>query len=681
MVNPQARWIWAEHPFELHEAYVRFRKTFHLKTACRNARLLISADSRYRLSINGETLAFGPARSYPWRQCVDQHDIGKFLRQGDNVIAVCVYQPGYSHFSYVHRAQAGMLVDLAIDEEPKFVSDSSWKASTDASYSQQVPRISIYGAGQEHRDMRKTDNWTAIDYDDADWPHARVCASIGQPPWEALQVLPAIDFAEEREELQHVEILEGTTGEREPETLLRVDPHALIRQAYKSSQPGESSPGVEAGQIRICVYDTRQSQVGSACVRISNARGGEIVLVSYFEKGQPGSWVISDPETFCRVRMTDRFVLAKGSNTLEPFTPRGGRYLMVAWVGPIRQSLEYKVLFRPRRRRLVLRKIVKQEDSRLNDIAEMCLRALKACAQDAMVDCPWREQAHWTGDGAVTGRIVGEFFGDTQPLRRMLELAVDGAAGDGVMPSVTPSEAHAYVLLAYSFAWVEGLASYYEMTHDSDFINSCWPALQKMLARFWDDRADDGLILSQPGRRYFLDWAELSPHEPSALYNLRFLYALQLATQLAGKLGKASDETSWGQQAEALSENLKSGFFRNGTWYDQLNNVDQSQHVASFGVLTGLIQDAIAGELMDQAVATSLEEADAPFILASPYMHYYLFEALNKLDRREDISSIIRFRWGRWLDQGAITTWENWEIDFPDGSACHSWSAHPLLYL
>ena len=99
------------------------------------------------------------------------------------------------------------------------------------------------------------------------------------------------------------------------------------------------------------------------------------------------------------------------------------------------------------------------------------------------------------------------------------------------------------------------------------------------------------------------------------------------------------------------------------------------------GVLTGLIEDAAADELMDQAVATSLEQTAKPLVLASPYMHYYLFEALASLDRREDILAIIRFRWGRWLDQGAVTTWKNWEIDFSDGSACHGWSAHPLLYL
>ena len=59
----------------------------------------------------------------------------------------------------------------------------------------------------------------------------------------------------------------------------------------------------------------------------------------------------------------------------------------------------------------------------------------------------------------------------------MLEMAVQGAAVDGVLPSVLPSEAHAYVVWAYNFVWVEGLVNCYELTTEKAFVNSCWPAL------------------------------------------------------------------------------------------------------------------------------------------------------------------------------------------------------------
>ena len=62
-------------------------------------------------------------------------------------------------------------------------------------------------------------------------------------------------------------------------------------------------------------------------------------------------------------------------------------------------------------------------------------------------------------------------------------------------------------------------------------------------------------------------------------------------------------------------------------------------------------------------------------------MHHYIFQALDHLGQPGDIRAIIAARWGGWAKAGAPTTWENWNIDFPDGSACHGFSAHPLGWL
>jgi hypothetical protein len=68
-------------------------------------------------------------------------------------------------------------------------------------------------------------------------------------------------------------------------------------------------------------------------------------------------------------------------------------------------------------------------------------------------------------------------------------------------------------------------------------------------------------------------------------------------------------------------------------------------------------------------------------VLASPFMHHYIFEALRRYHRLEAVLEIIRYRWGRWVETGYPTTWENWNVDFPDGSQCHAFSAHPRYHL
>ena len=68
-------------------------------------------------------------------------------------------------------------------------------------------------------------------------------------------------------------------------------------------------------------------------------------------------------------------------------------------------------------------------------------------------------------------------------------------------------------------------------------------------------------------------------------------------------------------------------------------------------------------------------------VLASPFMHHYIFESLRSHRKFEAVIEIIRRRWGRWVADGYPTTWENWNVDFPDGSQCHAFSAHPLYHL
>lgn len=85
--------------------------------------------------------------------------------------------------------------------------------------------------------------------------------------------------------------------------------------------------------------------------------------------------------------------------------------------------------------------------------------------------------------------------------------------------------------------------------------------------------------------------------------------------------------------------------------------------------------------MADAIAARSLDPDDGPRdpALASPFMHHYLFLALHRLNRTGDIRAIIAARWSRWTTQP--NTQENWNIDFPDGSACHGFSAHPLRWL
>ena len=195
----------------------------------------------------------------------------------------------------------------------------------------------------------------------------------------------------------------------------------------------------------------------------------------------------------------------------------------------------------------------------------------------------------------------------------------------------------------------------------------------------------DGLIVSQPGRRLFLDWAPVSRQEPNAIYNLHYLLALQTAARLAQATQRPEDAAAWQIEAATLQTVLRAAFWADGHWWDDLPRTTCSQLAAAFALLTETAAPDEADELLDAIAARSLDLDDShtpgSLVLASPFMHHYLFEALREGGWDVAVIEIIRRRWGRWVKAGYPTTWENWNVDFPDGSQCHAFSAHPRVHL
>jgi hypothetical protein len=302
------------------------------------------------------------------------------------------------------------------------------------------------------------------------------------------------------------------------------------------------------------------------------------------------------------------------------------------------------------------------------------------------VDSTWRESTQWVGDALPQSLIMAAMTDDDRPLRQVIEMAAQGAYPDGILPSVLPGEVHAYTIVDYNFMWVELLQFYQKLTSDNEFVGQMWPALVKMLDRFHQDLNPNGLLMSQPGRRLFLDWALLTRDEPSAVYNLHYVLALQGAIQLAAAQNLTTDEaTIWQSRVTALQAAIRAAFWEHGRWYDDVGRSTFSQLAASLALLTQISLPEENAALLDTIAARSLDLDDAPapdkMVLASPFMHHYIFEALRRGEKSDQVVEIIRRRWGAWVQAGYPTTWENWNVDFPDGSQCHAFSAHPRYHL
>jgi len=148
-----SKWIWCtQQDVHGYNQTVLFKKEFGLTKAGGVASLHITADSWYRVSINGKWVHDGPARAYPDHYLYDTHEVGGLLKKGKNRIEVIVRYFGVGTFHQL-PLQAGLRARLDT-AGGSVATDASWLASPSAAWQPWTPKISIQMEPVEEYDAR-----------------------------------------------------------------------------------------------------------------------------------------------------------------------------------------------------------------------------------------------------------------------------------------------------------------------------------------------------------------------------------------------------------------------------------------------------------------------------------------------------------------------------------------------
>lgn len=208
MITADANWIWDSGPQQPVNHYMYMRKVVDLPTEPMKVVVHVSADSRYKLYVNGEMVGRGPVRSDPRWQHYDTYDLTTSLHKGRNSIAALVHHYGTDTFTY-HLGRGGFLFDGQVTcpsppqpertsgrvrvspvlpaKELSLVSDASWRVKAADAWASDIPRISIQQEFYEVYDANKSpDGWTDADFDDSKWDRATVIGKAGIDPWPKL---------------------------------------------------------------------------------------------------------------------------------------------------------------------------------------------------------------------------------------------------------------------------------------------------------------------------------------------------------------------------------------------------------------------------------------------------------------------------------------------------------------
>ncbi len=191
-MNWLAKWVWADGEASPRNEWRCFRKTFDAPAnGWSSAHIAMTADSRYVLYVNGESIGRGPNRSWPLEQSYDVYDISHLLHPGQkNVIAVLVLHYGVSNWSYV-RGRGGLLAQLDLQQGEEnvhtWVTDVTWKTSRYEGHDRHSPRMSFQQAFTEKIDARLWGaEWVDAEFDDTDWRQTLELGPVGTEPWTKL---------------------------------------------------------------------------------------------------------------------------------------------------------------------------------------------------------------------------------------------------------------------------------------------------------------------------------------------------------------------------------------------------------------------------------------------------------------------------------------------------------------
>lgn len=438
----QAQWIWCGAEMPPPFQFVRFRKTVELASRPASATAYITADTFYRLWVNGQLAMHGPARSSRGKATVDFVAVGHLLVPGRNALLVEVFH-GVCAFEALAQAP-GLFCELEAEGDGKrqilAATDATWEASEISAWDRQSLRFSYQRGWLEQYDARRTS-------EERTRP-AVVLGQAGMAPWQNLQLrdipLPAPLLAVRPAAVVAVHRGDGFVGQVEPvarfdlvglsrpewerraEWFRRLETERVRANAAAAANPeGVTAQGAGdtllAGEGASITYDLGLGHVGFIGFEVSG-RDGQVLEIAWNERragdrtARPRAQVGNNAH---------RYTLREGRQSFLAFTPQFVRFLRVVQRGTGQVRLhrlgltEFRFAAEPKGS-------FQCSDDDLNRVYEAARRTAMLVTLDAYMDCPHRERnAMYAIEAYWALMAVFPMFGDTSVSRRSVIYGAD----------------------------------------------------------------------------------------------------------------------------------------------------------------------------------------------------------------------------------------------------------------
>ena len=678
-----------------------YRRRFNLIEAT-DVELLISADERYELFLDGQRIGRGPGRGEPRMWPVVAQRIQ--LSAGAHVLVARVWTlGGLAPFAQLSSRHGFLLAAPGQLDEQLATGIAAWEgrildgwnfASSPITWGTgAVTTIDgtrrdwavEHGGGEGWLPVIVTERArsaiTPIGWDS----HGHLLTPAWLPPMHEAQV--AAGF------IRHLAALPvaswGQDGMR-LETAADLPADYSAWQAFLDGTPLQ----VAAGECRRVLIDLGDYQCAWPELVVSGGAGAGLTL-----RWAEACYLTPDgPEKGHRGEILGKFFRGSG----DIFLPDGGSQRSFApqwWRAGRYVEMQIRVGAQP----LVLERLVLTgtsyplnvessfacSDPRLETAAKPMVHTLRQCMHETYVDCPYYEQLMYIGDTRLEVLTTYALSGDDRLPRAALRLFDNSRrAGDsGLTCSRWPSR-EPQSIPTFSLWWVAMVYDFAQWRDDPAFVRSLLPGARAVIDVFISFIGDHGLLQSPPGWN-FTDWtlgwrrwqgavapcAGVPPEGHSgcsAVLGWQLVHVLGMFAELEDLVGEAGRADFARRTAATLAAHTDAAFWNEarGLWADTAAHDCWSEHAQCLALLSGFAPSDHAR----RAAAALLN--DPQLERATIYFSHYLFAAYRQIGAMPQMLARMQ-PWFGLNELGLGTTPEEPE---PARSDCHAWGAHPLWH-
>ncbi|TDD65088.1 hydrolase [Jiangella aurantiaca] len=611
------------------------RRSFDLTKPVRRARLYASGVAYHDLHLNGARVGdsvLDPGfTDYEETVLYVTHDITDLLRQGENTLAAELGRGFYGmttdnvwrwHQTPWHgepRLIARLVVEHADGSVTEITTDQDWRVTGGPTVSN-----SLY-AGESFDARLVPDGWTEPGFD----------ASA----WSAAAVLPAPS---------------GTLRAQENEPIRVVEDVAPVRLT-------EPVPG-------SWVADFGRTAAGWTRLRVTAPAGTTIRLRHGETVAANGTVQASTGHVPGRFQLDEYTTRGDGEEVWEAkFSYKGFRYVQLDGLpaAPTADTVTMRVVHSD----VVEVATFDCDQPMYVQLERMMRRTILNNLHSIPTDTPMFEKNGWTGDAQVGAPTMAGTLGMARFFTKWLGDLRDSQIGSGQVPVIVPSGGWGYQELAPAPEWTTVYPFVLREMHR-------WYGDERILAEHWEPvltyldwelgRLQSGLAVTALGD-YLSPGTGGNPPEDTRLTATAYLYRALISTAEVGDLlGHDADAARLRAAADGLKARLNETFLDIARGlYRTARDPGYRQTSNAVPLAFGLVPPEHVQAVVDNLVA-DVEARDwhlntgclGTSVLLPVLTVYGHADAAAKIALQRSQPS-----WGHWIDNGADTMWEMWQVD------------------